>query len=191
MFEAWLSQAPRRCVCAVARGHARQVATSVLPQLHGPLLACMPWCRYKWDINVAVQYVEKEKVNIFNGVPTMSWELVHHPRLDSYDTSSLLAVGGGGAPTPPRLIGLVLSKFERAVPNQVCWACLFPLAQWWKETFSFFFDRFPHAYQRRLCLPQVRRHDREITGYLPNPLPIRAALALPTPLRFLQVRVTA
>jgi len=72
---------------------------------------------YKWDAERALQLIEREKVTNFVGVPTQSWDLLEHPRFADYDTSSLVAVGGGGAPAPPELVRRVAASFRRGGPN--------------------------------------------------------------------------
>ena len=64
---------------------------------HGRKLVGM----YKWDVEQALQLIEQERITSFNGVPTMSYELVKSPSLDKYDVSSLQSAGGGGAAMAP------------------------------------------------------------------------------------------
>jgi long-chain acyl-CoA synthetase len=63
-----------------------------------------------------LQLIERHQVTNFVGVPTQSWDLVESPNFASYDTSSLTAVGGGGAPAPPTLVERVESSFTRGRP---------------------------------------------------------------------------
>ena len=56
---------------------------------------------YKWDVEEALQIIERERITSFNGVPTMSYELVKSPSLGKYDLSSLQSAGGGGAAMAP------------------------------------------------------------------------------------------
>ncbi|MDZ7669305.1 MAG: class I adenylate-forming enzyme family protein [Gammaproteobacteria bacterium] len=56
---------------------------------------------YKWDPEEALKIIEAERITQFNGVPTMSWELIQSPNFHSYDTSSLKSMGGGGAAMAP------------------------------------------------------------------------------------------
>ncbi len=51
------------------------------------------------------------------GVPTQSWDLINCPRLSQYDTSSLVTVGGGGAPAAPTLVARVEEVFTNGRPN--------------------------------------------------------------------------
>lgn len=72
---------------------------------------------YKWDPERALQLIERERVTQFVGVPTMSWDMLEHPDFEKYDTSSLQAVGGGGAPAPPELVKRIEGNFSRGRPN--------------------------------------------------------------------------
>jgi long-chain acyl-CoA synthetase len=72
---------------------------------------------YKWDPERALELIERERVTNFVGVPTQSWDLLQSPRFGEFDTSSLVAVGGGGAPAPPELVRRVSTSFAKASPN--------------------------------------------------------------------------
>ncbi len=56
---------------------------------------------YKWDPERALKIIQDERITQFNGVPTMSWELIQSPNFDSYDLRSLQGAGGGGAAMAP------------------------------------------------------------------------------------------
>jgi long-chain acyl-CoA synthetase len=71
----------------------------------------------KWDPGMALEHIEREQVTTFVGVPTQSWDLLEHPRFAEYDTSSLVSVGGGGAPAPPELVRRVEASFSRGRPS--------------------------------------------------------------------------
>jgi long-chain acyl-CoA synthetase len=71
----------------------------------------------KWDPGLALEHIQRERVTNFVGVPTQSWDLLEHPRFAEYDTSSLISVGGGGAPAPPELVRRVESGFRRGRPS--------------------------------------------------------------------------
>jgi len=70
----------------------------------------------KWDPQVALQLIERERIGTFCGVPTQSLDMINAPRFADYDTSSLISVGGGGAPTPPTLLAEICSAFASASP---------------------------------------------------------------------------
>ena len=71
----------------------------------------------KWDPGRALEHIEAERVTNFVGVPTQAWDLLEHPRFGEYDTSSLVSVGGGGAPAPPELVKRVEAGFRRGRPS--------------------------------------------------------------------------
>jgi long-chain acyl-CoA synthetase len=71
---------------------------------------------YKWEPGEALRLVEAEKVTNFSGVPTMARELIAHPDFEKYDTSSLKAVGGGGAQIQPDLVDKI-AKSGRGRPG--------------------------------------------------------------------------
>ncbi len=70
---------------------------------------------YKWDPQVALELIEQERISVFHGVPTMTWELMEAPSFQSTDLSSLRHVQSGGAARPPEHLALMLKKF----PTQV------------------------------------------------------------------------
>ncbi len=72
---------------------------------------------HKWEPGRALELIERERVTNFVGVPTQSWDLLEHPDFADRDTSSLVSVGGGGAPAPPQLVGRVASSFKAAKPS--------------------------------------------------------------------------
>ncbi len=72
---------------------------------------------HRWDAGRALELIEQEQVTNFVGVPTMSWDLLEHPSFDSTDTSSLLSVGGGGAPMPPELVKRIEENFPNGRPG--------------------------------------------------------------------------
>src|SRR4051812_21444725 len=71
----------------------------------------------KWDPERALELIERERVTNFVGVPTQSWDLLESPSFATTDTSSLVSVGGGGAPAPPQLVKRVSSNFAKASPG--------------------------------------------------------------------------
>lgn len=68
---------------------------------------------YKWDAGEALKLIDKYKVTGLSGVPVMSRELIAHPDFAKYDTSSMTALGGGGAQLQPDLVG----KIDGALKN--------------------------------------------------------------------------
>ena len=72
---------------------------------------------HRWDPETALRLIEAERVTAFVGVPTQSWDMLESPAFDSYDTSSLATIGGGGAPAPAKLVDRVEKGFDRGRPN--------------------------------------------------------------------------
>jgi long-chain acyl-CoA synthetase len=72
---------------------------------------------HKWDAERALALIERERVTRFVGVPTQSWDLLESPAFARHDTSSLVSVGGGGAPAPPELVRRVDRSFSAARPG--------------------------------------------------------------------------
>ncbi|GBG32651.1 Acyl-coA synthetase, putative [Hondaea fermentalgiana] len=72
----------------------------------------------KWNIEQALQLIERERITNFTGVPTMVLDMMNHPNFKKYDTSSLEAVGGGGAAPPSTMVKDVQSNFKSAAPLQ-------------------------------------------------------------------------
>ncbi len=68
----------------------------------------------KWDVERAMQLIEREKVMATGGVPTIAWQLVEHPARDQYDLSSLVAVSYGGAPSAPELVRRIKEVFPQS-----------------------------------------------------------------------------
>ena len=66
---------------------------------------------HKWDPVEAFKIIEREKVNVTGGVPTIAWQLLEHPDRDKYDLSSLEAIAYGGAPSAPDLVRKIKSVF--------------------------------------------------------------------------------
>ena len=72
---------------------------------------------FKWDVDKALEIIEREQITNFVGVPTQSWDLVQSPRFAEFDTSSLRDIGGGGAPAPPALVAKVADSFASGKPT--------------------------------------------------------------------------
>ncbi|WP_375001427.1 class I adenylate-forming enzyme family protein [Aeromicrobium sp. CTD01-1L150] len=79
----------------------------------GQKLVIMP----RWVPEEALRLIETERLTSFVGVPTQCFDLVNHPRLDDYDTSSLQWVGGGGSATPPALLTQLRQRLPATEPS--------------------------------------------------------------------------
>jgi len=72
---------------------------------------------YRWDADVAVELIERERVTVFTGVPTMSREMLSSPRWATTDTSSLGSMGGGGAALQPDLVEKIDAGLSHGRPQ--------------------------------------------------------------------------
>ena len=70
---------------------------------------------YKWDPVIALDIIEKEKITMFNGVPTMTHEILQASKLyPEKDISSLKDLGAGGAARPPEQ----LEQHQKEFPDK-------------------------------------------------------------------------
>jgi long-chain acyl-CoA synthetase len=86
------------------------------------MLSCFSWhfklvMMYRWEPEAALGLIERHRVTNVVGVPTQSWDLINSPNVSKFDTSSLVSVGGGGAPAPPALVARVDEIFVNGRPN--------------------------------------------------------------------------
>ncbi len=72
---------------------------------------------YKWDPVRAFELIERERVTMAGGVPTIAWQLIEHPLRQNYDLSSLEAVSYGGAPSAPELVRKIVETFPKSAPG--------------------------------------------------------------------------
>ena len=63
----------------------------------------------RFDAGKALEVMQRDRVTVFEGVPTMYIALLGHPGRDSYDLSALRVCVSGGAPIPAE----VIDEFER------------------------------------------------------------------------------
>lgn len=90
---------------------------------HAQFLASFVYLRkfvmmYKWNAEKALELIEAERISIFHGVPTMTWEIMQSEKFDSTDLSSLRGVASGGASRPPEHLSMMLQKFpDKAIPG--------------------------------------------------------------------------
>jgi long-chain acyl-CoA synthetase len=72
----------------------------------GATLSLIP----RFDAGRALDIIERDRATVFQGVPTMYSAMLHHPRRESFDVSTLRVCVSGGASLPAE----VLHGFERA-----------------------------------------------------------------------------
>ena len=65
----------------------------------------------KWDPLEAMALIERERVQMTGGVPTIAWQLLEHPERARFDLSSLETISYGGAPAAPELVRKIWEEF--------------------------------------------------------------------------------
>ena len=65
----------------------------------------------KWDTLEAMRIIERERVQITGGVPTIAWQILEHPERGNFDLSSLEIISYGGAPSAPELVRRIWREF--------------------------------------------------------------------------------
>jgi long-chain acyl-CoA synthetase len=71
--------------------------------------------QYKWDLEEALELIQREKIVALAAVPTVVREILESPLLDRYDLSSVAGISSGGAPVPPDLIRKIDNLFVSKV----------------------------------------------------------------------------
>jgi long-chain acyl-CoA synthetase len=72
---------------------------------------------YKWDSELAAELIEREHISSFIAPPAMTGDLVEIARRTQRDLSSLVTVGGGGAPRAPEQVKDIGESFDTALPS--------------------------------------------------------------------------
>jgi acyl-CoA synthetase (AMP-forming)/AMP-acid ligase II len=65
----------------------------------------------KWDTVEAMEIIQRERVQVTGGVPTIAWQILEHPDRGKYDLSSLETISYGGAPAAPELAKKIWEVF--------------------------------------------------------------------------------
>src|SRR5919108_1118703 len=73
----------------------------------GGLLTLIP----RFDGGKALEIIERDRVTVFEGVPTMYAAMLNHPRADETDTSTLQVCVSGGAAMPVEVMRAFEEKF--------------------------------------------------------------------------------
>ncbi len=72
---------------------------------------------HRWDVVRAFELIERERIQLAGGVPTIAWQLIEHPLREKYDLSSLESVSYGGAPSAPELVRKIRETFPKSAPG--------------------------------------------------------------------------
>jgi long-chain acyl-CoA synthetase len=74
-------------------------------------------CMYKWDADQAAELIEHEKIHSFVAPAAMTGDLVQAAQRTDRDLSTLMSVGGGGAPRAPEQVRDIDLAFKSAMPG--------------------------------------------------------------------------
>jgi len=88
--------------------HTMGIHSLLAASLAGGCMVVQP----AWDTEKALRLVETERVDSLYLAPTLFYDLVHHPRLTDFDTSSVRAVAYAGAPMTSALAEQVAAAFD-------------------------------------------------------------------------------
>lgn len=72
---------------------------------------------HHFDPERALELIERERVTIFGGVPTVVMRVLDSPDLARRDTSSIRSVAYGGAPAPADLVRRIRASFATGQPG--------------------------------------------------------------------------
>ncbi|MDX2381802.1 MAG: AMP-binding protein, partial [Acidimicrobiia bacterium] len=71
---------------------------------------------YRWDVAVAAELIEREHIDRFIAPAAMTGDLVEHALVSDRDLSSLVALGGGGAPRAPEQVRNIDRELDNTAP---------------------------------------------------------------------------
>ena len=74
-------------------------------------------CMGRWDAEAAAALIERDRLSSVIAPAAMTGDLVRVARSGRFDLSSLLTVGGGGAPRAPEQVRQIGASFGQAMPN--------------------------------------------------------------------------
>lgn len=74
-------------------------------------------CMYRWDPELAAELIERERITSVVAPAAMTGDLVEAAKRSPRDLSSLMRVGGGGAPRAPEQVKHIHESFPNAFPN--------------------------------------------------------------------------
>jgi long-chain acyl-CoA synthetase len=69
----------------------------------------------RFDPGKALEVIERDRVSVFEGVPTMYGAILNHPAADTADVSSLRVCASGGASLPLELMRAFEEKFQTMI----------------------------------------------------------------------------
>jgi long-chain acyl-CoA synthetase len=72
---------------------------------------------HHFDARRALEIIQRERISLIGGVPTIAMQIIDHPDFDKYDTSSVVSIAYGGAPAPPELVTRLRARFPLGQPS--------------------------------------------------------------------------
>ncbi len=72
---------------------------------------------YKWNPDNAARLIDEEQISSFVAPAAMTGDLVQAAKRGEHNLSTLLTVGGGGAPRAPEQVKDIEQSFKTAMPN--------------------------------------------------------------------------
>lgn len=73
---------------------------------------------YRWNAELALELIERERITGMSGVPSMAWQLLGSPDFQKRDISSLEGLSYGGAAASPDLARKIASLFPGKFAGQ-------------------------------------------------------------------------
>ncbi len=95
--------------------HATGCFAIMIPSLMGGFKLVM---QRRWNVDQALEIIERERITNAGGVPTIAWQIIEHPRFHEFDLSSLESISYGGAPSAPELVRRLKERFPKLQPGQ-------------------------------------------------------------------------
>ena len=71
---------------------------------------------YKWDVEAGMELIERERLTGLMATPAISGDVVHAAATSNRDLSSLIVLGGGGAPRAPEQVRAINEMSATVVP---------------------------------------------------------------------------
>lgn len=90
--------------------------------LHASYLSCYRGQRrmvsmYRWDPEIAAELIERERLSSVVAPAAVTGDLIRVAQQNKRDLSTLLIVGGGGAPRAPEQVRQIAKAFGQALPG--------------------------------------------------------------------------
>ncbi|MBK7655735.1 MAG: long-chain fatty acid--CoA ligase [Betaproteobacteria bacterium] len=100
--------AENRSLCVVPMFHITGMVSVMHSAIYGgAMLVLMP----RWDRDLAGRLISRHKITHWANIPTMVIDLLASPNFASYDLSSIVAIGGGGAAMPQAIAQRLFEQY--------------------------------------------------------------------------------